>query len=232
MSDSHSPCFTLSLYWNKIQEEAVGGTLWLKLDDSKVQLDVSALERDFAAVAPGIGGEGREVPKISAEGIKGREDKGKPIQLIEAKRWQNCSIALARLRRSPEEVKTAILAMDDSVINPERCKKRMFRHTSFLLLVSFCCQGDPCTHSLRCRSPRSPSSLLPSTSLVVVEQSPSAPLELFLSHIYSVSLPLIIYIMRAPYICSLKLLKSLVPTEEEIETVNVRDELVRSDGVV
>ena len=101
------------LFWSKLDDTVVHDSIWAKLDDSKVALDLSSLEQEF----------GRDESKdtSSKTSIESKQpSKPKVVQLVDPKRQQNCSIALARFRMPFHDIKTAILDMDETVLNLER----------------------------------------------------------------------------------------------------------------
>jgi len=106
-----------SFFWSKIPDVKVTGTVWEKLDDARgAKVDVGRLEKMFqkkeAAVrAPGAG---------AGAGGAGKAAKPTVVTLVDGKRQQNVSIALARLRLKPAELARAVLRLDESALAGDR----------------------------------------------------------------------------------------------------------------
>lgn len=82
-----------------------------------MQFDAKEFESMFAK---------REAPKAeepsAADGkaAEAKDAKPRQIELIEQKRSYNINIAMARFKMTNAAVRDALLAMDDSVLNPDK----------------------------------------------------------------------------------------------------------------
>ncbi|MXQ85451.1 hypothetical protein E5288_WYG011342 [Bos mutus] len=107
-----------SFNWVKLNEERVPGTIWNEIDDMKVFriLDLEDFEKMFSAYQ-------RHQPCHSAcrlqkelgstEDIHLASRKVKELSVIDGRRAQNCIILLSKLKLSNEEIRQAILKMDE-----------------------------------------------------------------------------------------------------------------------
>ncbi|XP_049319700.1 disheveled-associated activator of morphogenesis 1 isoform X1 [Astyanax mexicanus] len=105
-----------SFNWTKLNETKLDGTVWMDLDDGKVFkiLDLEDVERTFSAYQ-------RQQDFLLFSNFKQKESeddtvtikKVKELSVIDGRRAQNCNILLSRLKLSNEEIKKAILTMDE-----------------------------------------------------------------------------------------------------------------------
>ncbi|XP_008166461.2 disheveled-associated activator of morphogenesis 1 isoform X1 [Chrysemys picta bellii] len=107
-----------SFNWSKLPENKLAGTVWTDIDDAKVFkiLDLEDLERTFSAYQ-------RQQDFFVNNNSKQKEDaiddtlssrhKVKELSVIDGRRAQNCNILLSRLKLSNDEIKRAILTMDE-----------------------------------------------------------------------------------------------------------------------
>ncbi|OQR80657.1 formin-homology 2 domain-containing protein [Achlya hypogyna] len=98
-----------NLYWTPLADACVEGSVWASMDESTLSLDWQLLEREF-----GLETGKREVA------VGPSAPKPKVVHLVDAKRQQNCSIALSRFRMPPKDIKQAIVALDAAVLSLER----------------------------------------------------------------------------------------------------------------
>uniref|UniRef100_A0A8C4KZ85 Dishevelled associated activator of morphogenesis 2 n=1 Tax=Equus asinus asinus TaxID=83772 RepID=A0A8C4KZ85_EQUAS len=130
-----------SFNWVKLNEERVPGTVWNEIDDMQVFriLDLEDFEKMFSAYQRHQGGTGlgphrerrnvgkgdnvsRALPAMgvntgkelgSTEDIYLASRKVKELSVIDGRRAQNCIILLSKLKLSNEEIRQAILKMDE-----------------------------------------------------------------------------------------------------------------------
>ncbi|XP_048203779.1 disheveled-associated activator of morphogenesis 2 isoform X2 [Perognathus longimembris pacificus] len=98
-----------SFNWVKLNEERVPGTVWNEMDDMKVFqiLDLEDFEKMFSAYQ-------RHQKELgSTEDIYLTSRKVKELSVIDGRRAQNCIILLSKLKLSNEEIRQAILKMDE-----------------------------------------------------------------------------------------------------------------------
>uniref|UniRef100_A0A8C9VPE2 Dishevelled associated activator of morphosis 1 n=1 Tax=Scleropages formosus TaxID=113540 RepID=A0A8C9VPE2_SCLFO len=114
-----------SFNWAKLSEVR-GGTVWAEVDDQKVfkVLDLDDIEKTFSAyqrqqVLYAHNNEAEEDPVYSK--------KMKELSVIDGRRAQNCNILLSRLKLSNEEIKRAILTMDEQEDLPKDMLEQMLK---------------------------------------------------------------------------------------------------------
>lgn len=98
-----------SFNWVKLNEERVPGTIWNEIDDMQVFriLDLEDFEKMFSAYQ-------RHQKELgSTEDIHLASRKVKELSVIDGRRAQNCVILLSKLKLSNEEIRQAILKMDE-----------------------------------------------------------------------------------------------------------------------
>lgn len=98
-----------SFNWVKLNEERVSGTVWNEIDDSQVFriLDLEDFEKMFSAYQ-------RHQKELgSTEDIYITSRKVKELSVIDGRRAQNCIILLSKLKLSNDEIRQAILRMDE-----------------------------------------------------------------------------------------------------------------------
>jgi diaphanous 1 len=100
------------LFWTKVPEKQLGSTVWGSISDEKVVLNVAELEDTFAKA--------EKVP-VKASAADGKPSKKAEVKLLDGKRQQNAGIVISRVRVSNDELKAAVLAVDEVVLTEERC---------------------------------------------------------------------------------------------------------------
>lgn len=95
------------LHWEKLQGGAIGGTVWESAGNGDLLLNLDELDDMFAIE------DAKAKAKVAAV-------KQKSVTLIDQKRSLNISIQLAGLRMPFEEIKDALIAMDDTVLKTEQ----------------------------------------------------------------------------------------------------------------
>ncbi|XP_041831139.1 disheveled-associated activator of morphogenesis 1-like isoform X2 [Melanotaenia boesemani] len=95
-----------SFNWSKLAENKLEGTVWMDVDDAKVFkiLDLEDIEKTFSAYQ-------RQQKEVEDDTLSSK--KVKELSVIDGRRAQNCNILLSRLKLSNEEIKRAILTMDE-----------------------------------------------------------------------------------------------------------------------
>ncbi|KAM8921692.1 disheveled-associated activator of morphogenesis 1 isoform 1-T1 [Pelodytes ibericus] len=122
-----------SFNWSKLPENKLDGTLWIDIDDAKVFriLDLDDIERTFSAyqrqqdffMNNGI----KQKETESNEDTLGSKTKVKELSVIDGRRAQNCNILLSRLKLSNEEIKLAILTMDEQEDLPKDMLEQLLK---------------------------------------------------------------------------------------------------------
>ncbi|KAL6072920.1 putative WD repeat-containing protein 65 [Balamuthia mandrillaris] len=110
------------LNWTKLPAVKIKDSFWAGVNDEKVELDFDEIERTFCAGAvyqmEKTEGEGGNSSK-EGEGENGKKKKKTAITLINMKRANNCAIMLSGMKKSNEQLKKAIVDMDEKVLTAE-----------------------------------------------------------------------------------------------------------------
>uniref|UniRef100_A0A8C7QAR0 Dishevelled associated activator of morphosis 1 n=1 Tax=Oncorhynchus mykiss TaxID=8022 RepID=A0A8C7QAR0_ONCMY len=95
-----------SFNWAKLAENKLEGTVWTDVDDINVFkiLDLEDIEKTFSAYQ-------RQQKESEDDTVTSK--KVKELSVIDGRRAQNCNILLSRLKLTNEEIKRAILTMDE-----------------------------------------------------------------------------------------------------------------------
>ncbi|KAJ8341277.1 hypothetical protein SKAU_G00335680 [Synaphobranchus kaupii] len=119
-----------SFNWAKLAENKLEGTVWTEVDDIKVFkiLDLEDIERTFSAYQ-------RQQDFFMTNNSKQKETeedtlstkKVKELSVIDGRRAQNCIILLSRLKLSNDEIKRAILTMDEQEDLPKDMLEQLLK---------------------------------------------------------------------------------------------------------
>lgn len=103
-----------SLFWSRVPVNVVSSTVWVKLNDSNVKLDLGEMEWMFRKNAV-------DTLKKEDDTKKKKENTStsQQVLLLDPKRQQNVAIAIARIKMPPSEIKKAILNVDTDLVNSE-----------------------------------------------------------------------------------------------------------------
>ncbi|XP_027493804.1 disheveled-associated activator of morphogenesis 1 isoform X1 [Neopelma chrysocephalum] len=121
-----------SFNWSKLPENKLAGTVWTNIDDTKVFkiLDLEDLERTFSAYQRQqdffLNGNPRQKEDAIDDTLSSRH-KVKELSVIDGRRAQNCNILLSRLKLSNEEIKRAILTMDEQEDLPKDMLEQLLK---------------------------------------------------------------------------------------------------------
>uniref|UniRef100_A0A6D2X601 Dishevelled associated activator of morphogenesis 1b n=1 Tax=Takifugu rubripes TaxID=31033 RepID=A0A6D2X601_TAKRU len=118
-----------SFNWSKLNK--LEGTLWMDMDDAKVFkiLDLEDIEKTFSAY------QRQQVQALCCMYLMNKEaeddtlssKKVKELSVIDGRRAQNCNILLSRLKLSNEEIKRAILTMDEQEDLPKDMLEQLLK---------------------------------------------------------------------------------------------------------
>nr|XP_023681253.1 disheveled-associated activator of morphogenesis 1 isoform X1 [Paramormyrops kingsleyae] len=119
-----------SFNWAKLAENKLEGTVWMEVDDAKVfkVLDLEDIEKTFSAYQ-----RQQDIYLVNNNKQKETEDdtltsrKVKELSVIDGRRAQNCNILLSRLKLSNEEIKRAILTMDEQEDLPKDMLEQLLK---------------------------------------------------------------------------------------------------------
>uniref|UniRef100_A0A8C3K9Q5 Dishevelled associated activator of morphogenesis 1 n=1 Tax=Calidris pygmaea TaxID=425635 RepID=A0A8C3K9Q5_9CHAR len=111
-----------SFNWSKLPENKLAGTVWTDIDDTKVFkiLDLEDLERTFSAYQ-------RQQKEDAIDDTLSSRHKVKELSVIDGRRAQNCNILLSRLKLSNDEIKRAILTMDEQEDLPKDMLEQLLK---------------------------------------------------------------------------------------------------------
>ncbi|KAM9840152.1 disheveled-associated activator of morphogenesis 1b isoform 2-T3 [Aulostomus maculatus] len=109
-----------SFNWSKLAENKLDGTVWMEVDDAKVFkiLDLEDIEKTFSAYQ-------RQQKEAEDDTLSSK--KVKELSVIDGRRAQNCNILLSRLKLSNEEIKRAILTMDEQEDLPKDMLEQLLK---------------------------------------------------------------------------------------------------------
>uniref|UniRef100_A0A8C3K857 Dishevelled associated activator of morphogenesis 1 n=1 Tax=Calidris pygmaea TaxID=425635 RepID=A0A8C3K857_9CHAR len=125
-----------SFNWSKLPENKLAGTVWTDIDDTKVFkiLDLEDLERTFSAYQRHYSflhhHPAREAGSRFEDAIDdtlSSRHKVKELSVIDGRRAQNCNILLSRLKLSNDEIKRAILTMDEQEDLPKDMLEQLLK---------------------------------------------------------------------------------------------------------
>ena len=116
------------LFWTKIPDDDLDGTIWNELSDESVEVPLDDLTEKFAKTKPRASSVSSTDGEASLTGTDvaspgggplGRSPSGKvkAITLLDGKVLQNVGIALAKFRMSATEIKQAVLSMDETKLD-------------------------------------------------------------------------------------------------------------------
>lgn len=108
-----------SFNWSKLPQNKVNGTIWEDIDDIKVfkTLDLEEFQRTFSAY---------QRPTKDTEDEHAVK-KVKELSVIDGRRAQNCNILLSRLKLTNEEIRNAILTMDQQEDLPKDMLEQLLK---------------------------------------------------------------------------------------------------------
>ena len=93
-----------NLMWQGLKQNQVAGTLWEKIDDEKVDLDIAYIESNFANKSSATTS-GPKKPTVIQK-----------ISLIDPNKSKNIDLILGKLKMSFTSISTAIIEMDEKVL--------------------------------------------------------------------------------------------------------------------
>ncbi|XP_053375158.1 disheveled-associated activator of morphogenesis 1-like [Mercenaria mercenaria] len=114
-----------SFNWTKLEDNKIKGSIWNDLDDSKLYplLDLEEFERTFSAYQKK---QQDETDDLRNSGKT--PQKNKELSVIDGRRAQNCTILLSKLKISNEEIKTAVLNMDEHEDIPKDMLEQLLKY--------------------------------------------------------------------------------------------------------
>uniref|UniRef100_A0A674NBE8 Dishevelled associated activator of morphogenesis 1b n=1 Tax=Takifugu rubripes TaxID=31033 RepID=A0A674NBE8_TAKRU len=133
-----------SFNWSKLPENQIAATIWREVDDLKVfkVLDLEDFQKTFSAYQkpqvtslnhssyPPVSSRTRvfrRAPLRSAEDDFTFSKKVKELSVIDGRRAQNCNILLSRLKMTNEDIRHAILSMDEQEDLPKDMLEQLLK---------------------------------------------------------------------------------------------------------
>uniref|UniRef100_A0A8B9G577 Dishevelled associated activator of morphogenesis 1 n=1 Tax=Amazona collaria TaxID=241587 RepID=A0A8B9G577_9PSIT len=112
----------LTVQLHEMSRNKLAGTVWTDIDDARVFkiLDLEDLERTFSAYQ-------RQQKEDTIDDTLSSRHKVKELSVIDGRRAQNCNILLSRLKLSNEEIKRAILTMDEQEDLPKDMLEQLLK---------------------------------------------------------------------------------------------------------
>ncbi|XP_044140879.1 disheveled-associated activator of morphogenesis 2 isoform X1 [Bufo gargarizans] len=122
-----------SFNWSKLNEDKISGTIWNDIDDVRAFkiLDLEEFERMFSAyqrhqdLLTNTSLKQKEVDSMEDLYLSSR--KVKELSVIDGRRAQNCVILLSKLKLSNEEIKKAIMEMDEQEDLPKDMLEQLLK---------------------------------------------------------------------------------------------------------
>uniref|UniRef100_A0A8D0APB8 Dishevelled associated activator of morphogenesis 1b n=1 Tax=Sander lucioperca TaxID=283035 RepID=A0A8D0APB8_SANLU len=110
----------LTVRLHELSTNKLEGTVWMEVDDAKVFkiLDLEDIEKTFSAYQ-------RQQKEAEDDTLSSK--KVKELSVIDGRRAQNCNILLSRLKLSNEEMKRAILTMDEQEDLPKDMLEQLLK---------------------------------------------------------------------------------------------------------
>ncbi|XP_056623580.1 disheveled-associated activator of morphogenesis 1 [Triplophysa dalaica] len=109
-----------SFNWTKLCENKLDGTVWIDLDDINVYklLDLEEIEKTFSAYQ-------RQQKETEDDTLTSK--KVRELSVIDGRRAQNCNILLSKLKLSNDEIKRAMLTMDEQEDLPKDMLEQLLK---------------------------------------------------------------------------------------------------------
>ncbi|XP_063774906.1 disheveled-associated activator of morphogenesis 2 isoform X2 [Pseudophryne corroboree] len=112
-----------SFNWSKLNEDKLNGTVWNEIDDIRAFkiLDLEEFEKMFSAY------QRHQKDVDSMEDLYLSTRKVKELSVIDGRRAQNCVILLSKLKLSNEEIRKAIMEMDEQEDLPKDMLEQLLK---------------------------------------------------------------------------------------------------------
>uniref|UniRef100_A0A3P8SF98 Dishevelled associated activator of morphogenesis 1b n=1 Tax=Amphiprion percula TaxID=161767 RepID=A0A3P8SF98_AMPPE len=109
-----------SFNWSKLPESKTEETIWMEIDDLNVfkVLDLEEFQRMFSAY---------QKPQKDTEDDHAFAKKVNELSVIDGRRAQNCNILLSRLKLTNDEIRHAILTMDEQEDLPKDMLEQLLK---------------------------------------------------------------------------------------------------------
>ena len=108
-----------ALHWQMIAPKEIKNTIWDGLDETGIKIDVPGFESLFQQKAVAKKDDKRSSSKSTAK----EEKKNEEIHLVDGKRSYNVDIGLNRFKLTHQQIKDAILLLDEVVLNVDKVTK-------------------------------------------------------------------------------------------------------------
>uniref|UniRef100_A0A674MHL0 Dishevelled associated activator of morphogenesis 1b n=1 Tax=Takifugu rubripes TaxID=31033 RepID=A0A674MHL0_TAKRU len=112
-----------SFNWSKLPENQIAATIWREVDDLKVfkVLDLEDFQKTFSAYQK------PQVTSLNHSNDFTFSKKVKELSVIDGRRAQNCNILLSRLKMTNEDIRHAILSMDEQEDLPKDMLEQLLK---------------------------------------------------------------------------------------------------------
>eukprot|EP00008_Paramoeba_atlantica_P008543 CAMPEP_0201487742 /NCGR_PEP_ID=MMETSP0151_2-20130828/15198_1 /ASSEMBLY_ACC=CAM_ASM_000257 /TAXON_ID=200890 /ORGANISM="Paramoeba atlantica, Strain 621/1 / CCAP 1560/9" /LENGTH=1120 /DNA_ID=CAMNT_0047872885 /DNA_START=156 /DNA_END=3518 /DNA_ORIENTATION=- len=105
--------------WSKIPDAKIDGTIWEELDDEKIKINLEGLTDMFCTAKPKAKDEeGKDGEKKDT----GKPSKPKVASVLDFNRSNNINILVKRFKKTPEEMKKAIINCDDDIMSGDNIR--------------------------------------------------------------------------------------------------------------
>eukprot|EP01105_Mastigella_eilhardi_P025736 TRINITY_DN7103_c0_g1_i1.p1 TRINITY_DN7103_c0_g1~~TRINITY_DN7103_c0_g1_i1.p1 ORF type:complete len:1132 (-),score=394.00 TRINITY_DN7103_c0_g1_i1:63-3458(-) len=111
-------CKMVQFNWKKLAPESIDDTIWAKVKDPDISKCTPLLEQFFAAKMPVHKAAQKENGK-EAEPEAPEHVKVQQVKLLDAKKSNNISIVIGRIKIAYAEVVRAIMHLDEKILSPE-----------------------------------------------------------------------------------------------------------------
>lgn len=127
LPDKHPPKPSVhlkSFNWSILPARQLKDTIWPELDDDRLHgiLNHALFDQHFSAYQHKDNGKGSATPEADTA-------RAKELSLLDARRGQNCTILLSRLKLSNREVRHIVLSMDEEEVVTTDMIEQLLKYT-------------------------------------------------------------------------------------------------------
>jgi diaphanous 1 len=100
------------IFWTSIHARTVDETVWKDIDDTDVDIDTNLLIEHFS----------KKKTQQKAESSESKSGPASPkaITIVDGKKQQNAGIVISRLKMDANELRSAVMNMDESLLTPDK----------------------------------------------------------------------------------------------------------------
>lgn len=100
------------IFWTSIHARTIDETVWKDIDDTDVDIDAKLLIEHFSAK--------KSRKKAEPSESKSGPASPKAITIVDGKKQQNAGIVISRLKMDANELRSAVMNMDESLLTPDK----------------------------------------------------------------------------------------------------------------